>query len=359
MGIAMPPASSFLYYDLLDCGPRYKACAWDPTVIATQGDSVLFEMNHVVAGSNYLVYTTGAAATTPPSLSLVPAYIIRTGWQLRKVSLLPENTGILRRGQEELIVAQLEESTDGRPQNRANIWVLHVGERKWKLKAAVPLVADTGGSTTRQAAPWQGSESNKVVGVGGRFLCWVHYRNGILVCDMLEEHPKLWYMPMPVVPPPWKDCYEDDNRPPIEVSRNVFGTDDDGVLRFVSINLRCCCGGFGMSTCEHSRSAFMLITWSLVLSTQEPMVWMKNTVLHCEELWALPGYEDLPRVHPECPIMSLHNPDVVYFRVSQDDVTWMVEVDTRSRKLLSVLRCTTDALERNSHFPLKDAAYTL
>jgi hypothetical protein len=69
MGIAMPPASSFLYYDFLDCGPRYKACAWDPTVIATQGDSVLFEMNHVVAGSNYLVYTTGAAATTPPSLS--------------------------------------------------------------------------------------------------------------------------------------------------------------------------------------------------------------------------------------------------------------------------------------------------
>ncbi|CAL4985576.1 unnamed protein product [Urochloa decumbens] len=351
LGHSPPPASSFLYYDVVDCGPGYKACTYDPTIITSNGDSVLFVLKHTVAGSNYFVYTAGAAVGRPPSLSLVPARIIRLGaWQRSKASLTPENTGILRCGDEEVLVAQLDYSSDDQgPMNKANLAVFRLGDREWEFKTAVPIVAEPGGKAT---IPWRGSENDKVVGVRDRFMCWVHYRNGVLVCDMAEEHLQLQYVPMPVVPPSWKDDYEDGNRPPIEDSRNLFGT-DDGVLRFVSIDLRCCCGGFGMSSCEHTRSAFMLTTWSLSLQTDRPMTWVKDTVLHCEELWALHGYEGLPRVHPECPILSLQNSDVVCFRVSEDDFTWMVEVDTRSKTLLSVVCCTTDAQKRYPHFPVK------
>ena len=125
----------------------------------------------------------------------------------------------------------------------------------------------------------------------------------------------------------------------------------------MSINLRCCCGGIGLSTCEHAHSAaFMVTIWSLSLAmTSTPTAWVKETVLHCEELWALPGYEALPRVHPVFPIMSLHNPDVVCFRVggSDDDDVWMVEVDTRSKTLLGVVRRTTYAQKEYPHLPVR------
>ena len=63
--------------DVVDCGPRYKACGTDPAAVAAHGDSVLFEMSHV-AGSNYFVYTAGAPAR-PPALSPVPALVARRG----------------------------------------------------------------------------------------------------------------------------------------------------------------------------------------------------------------------------------------------------------------------------------------
>ncbi|RLM68979.1 hypothetical protein C2845_PM17G03290 [Panicum miliaceum] len=72
------------------------------------------------------------------------------------------------------------------------------------------------------------------------------------------------------------------------------------------------------------------------------------------ELWAFPGYEGLPRVHPECPVMSLHNPDVVYLRVGdgnarpEESKVWIVEVDTRRKALLSITPCTTVAQKRCS-----------
>jgi hypothetical protein len=35
--------------------------------------------------------------------------------------------------------------------------------------------------------------------VGDRFLCWVNYDIGLVVCDMVEEaSPKLRHVPLPV-----------------------------------------------------------------------------------------------------------------------------------------------------------------
>jgi len=88
---------------------------------------------------------------------------------------------------------------------------------------------------------------------------------------------------------------------------------------------------------------------SLTTATEEEerMVWAVDGVLDCEELWAMPGYEGLPRVPPGFPVVSPDNPDVVYFKVSNlflngssyDQKVWMLEVDTRRKVLLSVVPC--------------------
>jgi len=204
---------------------------------------------------------------------------------------------------------------------------------------------------------------DKVVPVGDRLLCWVAYSHGyVFLCDMAEERPsRLRYVPLPVVPPPWTDHYEDGRRPEIEYSRDICGVVGDGVsvgaLKYVSIDLRCCC-------CARSSNAFLVTTWTLALRTDDgPMAWVKDAALDCEELWALPGYDGLLRVHPACPVVSLDNPDVVCFSVGEIEFesfeerkVWMVEIDMRKKALLSlsVVRCTHFGPHYiNPHLPVK------
>ena len=111
---------------------------------------------------------------------------------------------------------------------------------------------------------------DKVVPVGDRFLCWVDYSQGyVFLCDMAEERPsRLRYVPLPVVPPPWTDHYEDGRRPEIEYSRDICG--GVGALKYVSIDLRCCC-------CARSSNAFLVTTWTLALRTDDgPMAWVED-----------------------------------------------------------------------------------
>jgi hypothetical protein len=71
------------------------------------------------------------------------------------------------------------------------------------------------------------------------------------------------------------------------------------------------------------------------------MTWSDDGVLHSDELWALPGYEGLPRVTPEFPVLSMDDDDAVCLMVrtpATDRTIWMIKVDTRSNNLLSVVR---------------------
>ena len=54
------------------------------------------------------------------------------------------------------------------------------------------------------------------------------------------------------------------------------------------------------------------------MDDDEPMTWVKDGVMDCEELWAMPGYGGIPRVHPQHPIVSLDNADVVCLKVARD-----------------------------------------
>ncbi|KAL6658437.1 hypothetical protein ACP70R_004023 [Stipagrostis hirtigluma subsp. patula] len=136
-------------------------------------------------------------------------------------------------------------------------------------------------------------------------MCWVDYsRSGLLMCDMIEASPKLRYMPLPVIPHDGYDYYDDGNVPDKEDSRNNV--------------------------------------------TDKEMSWVKEGMINCEEIWALPGCEGLPRVHPEFPVLSSADPDVVCFMVREENFvsleerkTFLVEFDTRSKALKSVIRGST------------------
>ena len=54
--------------------------------------------------------------------------------------LCKENTGLLRRSEDELLVAQLELTWSSVDTFLAEVWVLHVGRREWELKPSVPIV---------------------------------------------------------------------------------------------------------------------------------------------------------------------------------------------------------------------------
>jgi hypothetical protein len=81
----------------------------------------------------------------------------------------------------------------------------------------------------------------------------------------------------------------------------------------------------------------------------------------CEELWALPGYEGLPRANLQCPVVCLDDPDAVCFLVSnahfvssyKERKTWMVQLNIKNKTLLSVAEFTADPWQAYSHSPAK------
>ncbi|OEL22323.1 hypothetical protein BAE44_0016658 [Dichanthelium oligosanthes] len=241
-----------------------------------------------------------------------------------------------------------EESNDDKPMVNAELCVLRHGRGVWELMEAVPVVLDEMASSGKGAAKlMQEWETDAAIPIGDRFLCFVDYLRGMLLCDTadMESRPlTLRYVPLPVAP---AGHFWSDEWPCMRRSRNLSAA-GAGAVRFVSVDPRCCCGGPGSTTCKRGWFAFTVTTWTLSLPMDdgEPSAttWVKDGVLDCEELWAFPAYDGLPRVHLEHPIVSSDDPDVVCFTVCEDhyvnsseEKVWMLEVNTRSKELLSAI----------------------
>ncbi|KAL6637183.1 hypothetical protein ACP70R_024755 [Stipagrostis hirtigluma subsp. patula] len=335
LGLAAPPASSFFYYDW----PGISATAGDEDpvthgyVFAAHGDSVLLKVNHQLGGSSYrtndyFVYKTSAAE--PPSLSLLPH-------PASMLQLSCRDTGLLRRGGDELLVVQI--NLDSCRRNKVDMWMHRLGSHEWEVKRQVPVVL---GGSSDEKVPHERLDSYTTVAVGDRFICSVDYHSGIFVCDMAEESLKLRYVQLPVIPEDDFGSYEDNCGPNNRHSWDMCAAGDSAV-RFVSIDPRCCCGHSpSRSVCPNSYKLFAVTTWTLTLTTEKTMAWVKENKLDCDELWGLPGYEGLPRRLAEFPVVSSANLNVVCFMVREGNEKWMIEVDTRNKALLSTVRWTTD-----------------
>nr|CAB3491034.1 unnamed protein product [Digitaria exilis] len=216
------------------------------------------------------------------------------------------------------------------------------GGTQWELKEPVPIIQDDGSSTERLRT--RGGRDT-IITLGDRFLCWVRYETGFLLCDMAdEESPKVRYVPLP----PgvcWAPKGYDDGEP--KHSKNM-GAAGASTVRFVSIDPHCCCGGPGRSTCVRSRYAFTIKTWAMNLTMDDPLMWVKDGEIDGEEIWGQPGYEGLPQANLECPIVSLDDPNIVCFLVNncpfvnsyEDRKVWTIKLNIKTKALLSAVQYT-------------------
>ena len=120
------------------------------------------------------------------------------------------------------------------------------GRGDWLLIQAVPIVCDgelaSGGEGARLMRDW---ETDAAVPAGDRFLCFVDYLRGVLLCDTAAGMGTLRHVPLPVEAPGhvWRG-----DRPTIRRTRSLSAAAAAAgscALRFVSVDLRCCCGGPG------------------------------------------------------------------------------------------------------------------
>ncbi|CAL4982174.1 unnamed protein product [Urochloa decumbens] len=356
---ALPPGSSSLYYDWPDSLPG-EMDNEGINVIAVHGDSALLETRDIRSPypymDNYFVYTAGGTAR-PPSLTLLPP-----AGDL-DFSKDKGNTGLLRRGKDDLLVVQHELNHEHIAES--DFSVHRLGTNKWELVQAVPILDYTYEYDT--SCEMEGWATTAPILVGDRFLCWVQHGNHFLLSDMADEaSQKVRYVPLP---PDLSHCgdhdYDEDDPPPTMrplYTKNICATGASRV-KFVRIETHCCCcGGPCKITCEHPGVNFTVNTWSMNLSMDEQFTWVKDGVLDCEELWALPGYEGLPRACLECPVVSLDNPEVICFSVTnfkflssyKDCYTvWIIQLNMRSKTLMSVVKYTTRPSRAYYHLPAK------
>ncbi|CAO2034631.1 unnamed protein product [Urochloa humidicola] len=173
---APPPALSRICIRF----PRGVRSAYS-TVIAAHGDSFLLSV--VISYSmrccmtdDYFLYSAGDHERARlPSLTLLP----KPCWLQRSA------TGLLRRGEAELVVAQLrmpaEAATDGDVVPAPELILFRSGE--WRVVR--PRVINGNGWEGLLSQRW---ESTAVVPLGGGRLCWVDkWSSGLLVADVFEE----------------------------------------------------------------------------------------------------------------------------------------------------------------------------
>jgi len=87
--------------------------------------------------------------------------------------------------------------------------------------------------------------------------------------------PKLRHVPLPG--PPYDPNNYTDDLPPLADSYTLGAiAGASAAVRYVAIKPRCCCGGLGRSSCQRSLHAFTVTTWTLALSMDEPVAWVKD-----------------------------------------------------------------------------------
>ncbi|CAN6248188.1 unnamed protein product [Urochloa humidicola] len=184
---APPPALSRICIRF----PRGVRSAYS-TVIAAHGDSFLLSV--VISYSmrccmtdDYFLYSAGDRERARlPSLTLLskPCWLRRSA------------TGLLRRGEAELVVAQLrmpaEAASDGDVVPAPELILFRAGE--WRVVR--PRVINGNGWEGLLSQRW---ESTAVVPLGGGRLCWVDkWSSGLLVADVFEETPMLRHVKYPM-----------------------------------------------------------------------------------------------------------------------------------------------------------------
>ncbi|CAL4982229.1 unnamed protein product [Urochloa decumbens] len=235
-------------------------------------------------------------------------------------------TGMLRRGEDEFVMAELMmvgERVFSQGPETAELLLFRSGEWSWSIMC--PQIINYGSRDFGElSSSWT---TDTVVTIADRLLCWVDLSCGILFCDVFDESPVLQFQPLPKDP-----CHGRAS------NRDVCAIDCGAALKLVNIFPRCCCGGKGatLTGCLRSLNAYTINTWTLRVSDME---WVKDGMFHNTELWGLDAYYDerLPRLVPTYPVVSMDEPHTISFLLRDEDGydPWLITVDMKSKTLRS------------------------
>ncbi|CAL4947299.1 unnamed protein product [Urochloa decumbens] len=159
----------------------------------------------------------------------------------------------------------------------------------------------------------------------GSYLCWVDYSRGVIFCDVYHGSPDLQYLPLPVEHIPFG--YPDPCRIGWPQASRAVCITNDGMLSGVS----------------EPGSDFTITISTLMHHSYEHMGWEKDTngTLGATQLWDMDGYSDqLPRVAPQFPLLSMDDPNIIYFVLSEGHTlgagakAWVVALNIDSSKVL-------------------------
>ncbi|RCV37397.1 hypothetical protein SETIT_8G059300v2 [Setaria italica] len=288
--VAPPPEVSRV--SQLPDGVQQSASA----VLAAHGDSVLIKVPWLQGrGTDHFIYNAGdTAAATPRPPSLLLLFPIPPGCY----QLDPDRTGLLRRGEDEFVVAELRMPFEmGTMWKEAELHLFRSGE--WCVKRPLIHRYDDGSEDRELASSWW---NDIVVPVGDEMLCWVDLSRGLIFSKVFEESLRLR-------------------------TGNVCVTASGVAVKFVNIFPRCCCGDAAHSFCRRSCHAYTVQTWTL---TMDDMTWVMDGLLDATQLWTLNGYKGLPRVELDYPVENHEN--------DYDKTMRVIMVDMKSKTLRSVFR---------------------
>ncbi|XBH73484.1 hypothetical protein VPH35_100573 [Triticum aestivum] len=227
-------------------------------------------------------------------------------------------TSILQLPEDHYIVADLNVYPK-RKGISAELCVFNSETGKWKI---IPKLDPGNGGQFPEL--WS---TDNVLTFDGRFLCWVDYFSGVLLCDFSKnmDSPSLYFVPFPG----GKEC-----RDKVRVERYFPER-----FRSVSISQGKICF-VHIDNDFHDRTPQKITIWTLNSEFQ----WVPHRMFNLDSLWA--------QRLPEFPTISLDDPDVLCCLLTEEEFDgngWMIMLDMNHACLRS---CESVGMEAHvNRFP--------
>ncbi|CAM0908721.1 unnamed protein product [Alopecurus aequalis] len=331
-------------------------------VVAAHANFILLILGHRYSGTNcwhyssdFFVYRVGSMR--PPTLRLLPTSYTSTP---------PHHIGLICDGDtdDEFVAADLEiKQTYSCIDNdytpvEAVLYVLRSRSPRcsWEATVPQPRIRHTKGQGDKLVS-WS---TDEVVPCAG-LLCYVDYSLGVLFLDNLTGcNPELRYVRLPTGKISVADPYDGlgtyvrrERRGCPE--RGLCSTTDGGrIIKFVDVVTTTV---FVSRTRATASALFTIKVWRLRREYKDTMTWEKESELEDADLWSQQGYGDMPRVAPTFPRVSMEEPNVVYFVLSNhrqvdEEETCVIAVDMLNKSLLSSFKYTkaSKSLAHNGGF---------
>nr|XP_020172403.2 uncharacterized protein LOC109757972 [Aegilops tauschii subsp. strangulata] len=259
-------------------------------------------------------------------------------------------TGILQLAEDHFIVADLNVYPK-RKGMRAELCVFNSETGKWKI---IPKMDPGNGGQFPEL--WS---TDNVLAFDGRFLCWVDYFSGVLLCDFSKnmDAPSLCFVPFPggkeYRGKVRVERYFPDRFRSVSISQGKLcfvHIDNDFHDRVPGRCRRCLELPDRKRQGQQQQTPQKITIWTLNSEFQ----WELHRMFNLDSLWAQAGYRDL-HIHqrlPEFPTISLDDPDVLCCLLTEEEFDgngWMIMLDMNHACLRS---CESVGMEAHvNRFP--------